>query len=79
MGVRVFLSTVLRRYVEGYDGENGISLEPQSLETVRDICVRLGIPSEKIKLAMVNGRRVSLDHPIRDGDRVGLFPPVGGG
>ena len=79
MAVRVFLSTVLRRYVEGYDGETGISLEPRNLETVRDICLHLAIPSEKIKLAMVNGRNVSLDHGIQDGDRVGLFPPVGGG
>lgn len=79
MAVRVFLSTVLRRYIQDYDGETGISLKPRSPETVRDICLRLGIPSEKIKLAMVNGRSVSLDHGVRDGDRVGLFPPVGGG
>jgi sulfur-carrier protein len=79
MAVRVFLSTVLRRYIEDYNGETGLSLEPQSPETVRNICLRLGIPPEKIKLAMVNGRSVSLDHGIRDGDRVGLFPPVGGG
>jgi len=79
MAVRVFLSTALRRYVEGYDGETGVFLEPQNLKTVRDICLHLGIPSEKIKLAMVNGRSVSRDHAIRDGDRVALFPPVGGG
>ncbi len=79
MAVRVFLSTVLRRYVEGYRGETGILLEPEAMETVRDICLHLGIPTEKIKLAMVNGRSVSLDHGITDGDRVGLFPPVGGG
>jgi molybdopterin converting factor small subunit len=79
MAVRVFLSTVLRRYVKGYDGETGVLLEPRSLKTVQDVCLHLGIPSEKIKLAMVNGRRVSLDHGIQDGDRVGLFPPVGGG
>jgi molybdopterin converting factor small subunit len=79
MGVYVFLSTALRRSVGGYNAENGVSLEPLGLETVRDIRLRLGIPSEKIKLTMVNGRGVSLDHPVRDGDRVGLFPPVGGG
>jgi molybdopterin converting factor small subunit len=79
MAVRVFLSTVLRRYVEGYDGQNGISLELGNLETVRGISLHLGIPSEKIKLAMVNGRSVSLNQVIQDADRVALFPPVGGG
>lgn len=79
MGVRVFLSTVLRRHVEGYDAESGLSFEPVDHETVRSACIRLGIPVEKIKMVMVNGRGASLDDPIRDGDRVGLFPPVGGG
>jgi molybdopterin converting factor small subunit len=79
MGVHVFLSTVLRRYVGGYEPANGILLEPAEGETVRSLCDRLGIPSEKIKMVMVNGRSSSLDHSIVEGDRVGLFPPVGGG
>ena len=74
-----FLSTVLRRFVEDYDAEKGLSLEPAGNETVRSACARIGIPPERIKMVMVNGRRASLDGPVRDGDRVGLFPPVGGG
>lgn len=30
-------------------------------------------------ITLVNGLRQPLDYVIRDGDRVGLFPPIGGG
>ena len=48
-------------------------------ETVLDLTKRLGIPLEEIKLVFVNGAAVSLDAVLSDGDRVGIFPPVGGG
>lgn len=79
MGVRIFLSTTLRSNVDGYNAADGLILDPAEGETVRSACVRLGIPVENIKMVMVNGRSASMDHPIKDGDRLGLFPPVGGG
>ena len=48
-------------------------------ETVLALTKRLGIPLEEIKLVFVNGTAVSLDAVLSDGDRVGIFPPVGGG
>jgi len=79
MTVNIFLSTLLRPYVEGYDAFNGISLEPAEGETVRSACARLGIPVDKIRMVMINGRKVSQSHPLTHGDRMGLFPPLGGG
>ena len=43
---------------------------PRHAEALRDLSV--------IRVA-VNHEYVALDHPIRDGDEVGLFPPVTGG
>ena len=48
-------------------------------ETVLDVMTRLSIPAEEIKIIFVNGVAAALDRPLADGDRVGVFPPVGGG
>ncbi|MCL0074003.1 MoaD/ThiS family protein [Dehalococcoidia bacterium] len=39
----------------------------------------LGIPAKVVKTVFVNGIYRDLDHVLADGDRVGIFPPVGGG
>jgi sulfur carrier protein ThiS len=48
-------------------------------ETVASLVARLGIPPDELKLVFVNGNHVELTALLRDGDRVGLFPAVGGG
>lgn len=47
--------------------------------TVRELVRRLGIPEGQIFTAFVNGRHAVLDRVLASGDRVALFPPVGGG
>jgi len=39
----------------------------------------LGIDPAEVKIVFVNGRHAAPEAPIQDGDRVGLFPAVGGG
>jgi len=48
-------------------------------ETLLELIDRLGIPREEVKIVFVNGVAVPLDRPLADGDRGGIFPPVGGG
>jgi len=48
-------------------------------ETVLDLLSRLSIPAEEVKIVFVNGLSAELDKTLSDGDRVGVFPPVGGG
>lgn len=48
-------------------------------ETVAGLVARLGIPLDDLKLVFLNGEHVGLDAALKDGDRVGLFPAVGGG
>lgn len=48
-------------------------------ETVGQLAQRLGIPPVDLKLVFINGAHVELDAELADGDRVGLFPAVGGG
>ncbi len=39
----------------------------------------LGIPPEEVKLRFVNGKLARDEQALVEGDRVGLFPAVGGG
>jgi len=48
--------------------------------TIAELIGQLGIPEADVHLTIVNGRMVhARSEPLSDGDRVGLFPPVGGG
>ena len=47
--------------------------------TVADIVRDLEIPAKDAKLIFINSIRKELDTPVQDGDRLGIFPPVGGG
>lgn len=47
--------------------------------TVGQLVKSLDIPGDMVKLIFINGIRKGLEYELKDGDRVGLFPPVGGG
>jgi len=46
---------------------------------VRELAQDLGIDLTLVKLVFINGIKKDLDARLQDGDRVGIFPPVGGG
>jgi sulfur-carrier protein len=46
-------------------------------ETVRELVKRLGFPEDEIKIIFVNNRIAHMDTVLKEGDRVGLSPPVG--
>jgi sulfur-carrier protein len=79
MPLQIFLNATLRRFVPGYDPYQGISLEIAPGTPVSRIISRLGLPAAEITLIMVNGRRQSADFPLEGDERLGLFPPIGGG
>lgn len=47
--------------------------------TVADLMVELNVPAHEVKLIFVNGVSAEPNRTLVDGDRVGLFPAVGGG
>lgn len=47
--------------------------------TVGETMDRLGLVPEDVKLIFVNGAKAERDTRLKDGDRLGLFPAVGGG
>jgi len=79
MPLKIFLSSTLRKYVPDYDPTRGVRCIVDGERTVTDICKQMNIPAEKIKIIMINGKSKSPDHILKGDERVGLFPPVGGG
>ena len=79
MPLTVFLSSTLRKHVPEYDPIKGTRLSVDKEMTVAQLCEHMTIPPDRIKLVMVNGKNESLDYLLKGDERVGLFPPVGGG
>ncbi len=59
--------------------ENANNFPVYEGETVKDIVVKLAIPVDEVKIVFINGVSADLDAKLADGDRVGVFPAVGGG
>jgi sulfur carrier protein ThiS len=47
--------------------------------TVQELLTRLDLPAEKAKLIFIDGTKAELTSRLEGGQRVGIFPPVGGG
>ena len=62
-----------------YLPEDGGCLEIQKGTTVENLILDFGIPLDLVKLIFINGKKEHLGYQLNHNDRVGLFPPVGGG
>ena len=47
--------------------------------TIRTLLRQLDIPENKAKLIFIDGIKAELTTALQGGERVGIFPPVGGG
>lgn len=47
--------------------------------SVEQLIKDLGIPGDTVKLIFINGKKALSTQVLADKDRLGLFPPVGGG
>ena len=79
MALQIFLNASLRQYVAGYNPYHGITLEVAPGATVAQVVARLGLPAPEVTLIMVDGRRQEADCSLQGSERLGLFPPIGGG
>jgi molybdopterin converting factor small subunit len=61
-----------------YQPKDGV-VEAEEGESLQDVVQRLGLPLREAKVIFVNGKHASLDQSLRDGDRIAVFPAVGGG
>ena len=73
MRITVLLGGNLRN--EAGEGSQEFEFELLSGSQVEDLLPRLGLPQDRIKMIMVNGRGATMYTEISEGDRVALFPP----
>lgn len=59
--------------------EKILFLSPEEYPNTRTILEHLQIPVEEVAILLINGLHSKPDDPLKEGDVVALFPPVGGG
>ena len=79
MKIEVRLYASLGRYLPEKNEGNSCTVEAEPGTTIRDLFLRLAIPPEARKIIFLNGIHARSDEVLKDGDRVGAFPPVAGG
>ena len=47
--------------------------------TIKNVMDILGMQEADVKIMFINGKHEALDSVLKEGDRLGLFPAVGGG
>lgn len=78
MEVEVRLFSHLRRCLPGVAHE-GIRLAVQDGERIKDVLHRLGLSTSEPLVILLNGLATTLDGQVKPGDRISVFPPIGGG
>jgi molybdopterin converting factor small subunit len=79
MKIHVQLYASLSKYMPSQAGNKPVTLELAEGATIDDLMGGLKIPSDMVKLKFLNGRHATGDEVLKEGDRVGIFPPVAGG
>ncbi len=79
MKIEVNLYATLKRYMKNQTGGKSSAIDVEDGTCVKDMIQKLKIPADSVKLIFINGVHAKRDTILKDGDRLGLFPPVGGG
>ncbi|TYO97227.1 MoaD/ThiS family protein [Desulfallas thermosapovorans] len=75
--VRVFSG--LEKFLPGVGFGQPLPVELPAGATIRDLLHKIGVPEDQVFTVLVDGRHQTLDYTTTSGERISLFPPVGGG
>lgn len=79
MKVYVKLYALLRKHHPGPNRSVPLEVELPEGALVADLVPALRLPGEIVRSAFVNNEAAQLQTTLKEGDQVGLFPPVVGG
>ncbi len=79
MQVTVTLYATLIRYHPEDKRNESFAVELPEGATVKDLLDKVGIKENEAKQVFIRHRSRPDDHPLEEGDKVAIFPPVGGG
>ena len=77
--IEVRLYAGLRRYGPDTESSEAFSIELDDKAKLENLVDKLKIPREEIGVLMVNGKWEKESYLLQNGDRVGIFPLIGGG
>jgi len=77
--VHVRLFATLRRHYPHLGIGEPMEVELPDGATVGQLVDHLRLPAGQVKVVFINSIIREKNHPLADGDEVGIFPPVGGG
>jgi molybdopterin converting factor small subunit len=77
MEVTVKLKSLFEKYRDQVPNDKAFLPEGS---TVLDLAKQIGLPTEYLRIILVNGKQEGLDKVLSDGDLIFIFPPaIGGG
>jgi molybdopterin converting factor small subunit len=79
MKIFIHLYATLARYLPQTAKADGGRVEVAEGMRVGELIDLLKIPGDQVKLIFVDGLHAGRDTVLKDGARLGVFPPVGGG
>jgi len=60
-------------------GGNGLTVDVGEGTSINDLLRRYGVPADSVAIIFLNGVHAKGDEVLKEGDRVGVFPPIAGG
>ena len=78
MQIEVRLYATLRRYALSA-AEGVLNVDVPEGGKAADVIASLGVNVDEVHILMINGVSSPLDQVLVEGDRLGLFPAIGGG
>ena len=80
MRIQVRLYASLERFMPGEKDRSYFhDMEVDEGTTAGEFLHALHVPAETVKLIFLNGIHAQADQILKEGDRLGVFPPVAGG
>jgi molybdopterin converting factor small subunit len=77
--VEVRLYASLRRYHSSPGSSEPLAMSLENETSLGDLLDKLKVPRQEIGVLMINGSWQKESYLLQDGDRVGIFPLIGGG
>jgi sulfur carrier protein ThiS len=78
MRIEVRLYATLRRYAPSA-AEGVLTLDVPEGGRAADAIAKAGIDADEVHIVLINGASSPPDRVLGEGDRLGLFPAIGGG
>lgn len=79
MKIEVNLYASLGKYRRSDARDRPWAVDVADGATVGELLDGLGVPADEVKMIFLNGLHAGREASLKEGDRLGVFPPVGGG